>query len=69
MDSSHSHVCPACKATEFEETEDGALSCVECGLQLQGVRQEVNEAYAGQGVALKKVKRARLDNEEVRKPS
>ena len=21
MDSSHSHVCPACKATEFEETD------------------------------------------------
>ena len=42
------HVCAVCKATEFEETEDGALSCVECGTQIFGVRQEVNEATASE---------------------
>ena len=39
-----SHVCTACKATEFDETEDGALVCVECGTQAYGRRVELNGA-------------------------
>ena len=38
------HVCPSCKSEEFVRTDDGALTCVECGTQLAGVREEVNES-------------------------
>ena len=46
------HVCPVCKSTDFDETEDGALTCVECGTQVFGVRAEVNEqGLDGAGVS------------------
>ena len=37
------NVCPNCKSDEFERTDDGALACIECGMQLVGVREEINE--------------------------
>ena len=36
-------VCPQCKATDFEETDEGYLVCIECGFRLQGVVEERNE--------------------------
>ena len=38
------HVCPICKSENFVRTDDGALTCEECGTQLAGVREEVNES-------------------------
>ena len=35
--------CSVCKSLDFDETEDGAYACVECGTQIFGMRAEVNE--------------------------
>ena len=36
--------CPECGSDEFEETDAGAMVCLECGHQLHGIVAEVNEA-------------------------
>ena len=62
-----SHECVSCGATEFAETDDGALTCVECGMQLHGVRAEVSDLGPQVG-SLKRVKtvpRVRMGGSEV----
>lgn len=50
-------VCVVCKSTDFEDTDDGALACVECGTLLHGVRQEIHEAGAAQPLGASLIRR------------
>ena len=36
-------VCTVCKADEFDSTEDGGLVCKECGTQVKGIVEEVQD--------------------------
>ena len=58
MSSNSGQVCPGCGSTDFDETEDGAWTCLECGQQLHGMRAEMNEGggqtaqFAGAGLGM-----------------
>ena len=56
--------CVKCKATEFEETEEGMLMCIECGTQVRGVVEETLDFGDAGGFSGRRIKSSKRVVEE-----